>query len=173
MIRRPPRSTLFPYTTLFRSRELAARRHAVEYVPDSPVVGGLAHGNALDLQDDVTADDELLAHDRGEHGAAAQAHGIPGRAFRHALHEIAHWLRKIEDLGDGTRDEAAIEAAPGRWALEEQLLGRVDGHDEAQPLAAARLRDVVADDADDLARHVEHRPARVARVDVGVCLVEL
>src|SRR2546430_4819965 len=27
MIRRPPRSTLFPYTTLFRSRE-AAQRHA-------------------------------------------------------------------------------------------------------------------------------------------------
>src|SRR2546430_15009613 len=26
MIRRPPRSTLFPYTTLFRSRALAARR---------------------------------------------------------------------------------------------------------------------------------------------------
>src|SRR2546429_7198116 len=25
MIRRPPRSTLFPYTTLFRSRELGAR----------------------------------------------------------------------------------------------------------------------------------------------------
>src|SRR3712207_7197521 len=33
MIRRPPRSTLFPYTTLFRSRlrsEEAAHRHAVE-----------------------------------------------------------------------------------------------------------------------------------------------
>src|SRR5258707_306584 len=27
MIRRPPRSTLFPYTTLFRSRVEAARRH--------------------------------------------------------------------------------------------------------------------------------------------------
>src|SRR2546430_10015618 len=26
MIRRPPRSTLFPYTTLFRSRELSGRR---------------------------------------------------------------------------------------------------------------------------------------------------
>src|SRR5438093_7425278 len=26
MIRRPPRSTLFPYTTLFRSRKLAAER---------------------------------------------------------------------------------------------------------------------------------------------------
>src|SRR3712207_7722006 len=28
MIRRPPRSTLFPYTTLFRSRRTADRRHA-------------------------------------------------------------------------------------------------------------------------------------------------
>src|SRR2546430_17714728 len=27
MIRRPPRSTLFPYTTLFRSRRRALRRH--------------------------------------------------------------------------------------------------------------------------------------------------
>src|SRR3712207_7295231 len=27
MIRRPPRSTLFPYTTLFRSRVAAVRRH--------------------------------------------------------------------------------------------------------------------------------------------------
>src|SRR2546426_2069788 len=27
MIRRPPRSTLFPYTTLFRSRVKAARQH--------------------------------------------------------------------------------------------------------------------------------------------------
>src|SRR5207253_7564711 len=78
-----------------RHRELAARRHAVEYVPDSPVVGGLAHGNALDLQDDVAADDELLAHDRGEHGAAAQAHGIAGRAFRHARHGLACWLRQL------------------------------------------------------------------------------
>src|SRR2546421_1183126 len=29
MIRRPPRSTLFPYTTLFRSREVRARDAAV------------------------------------------------------------------------------------------------------------------------------------------------
>src|SRR5256885_5951301 len=34
MIRRPPRSTLFPYTTLFRSESLALRRGAGE---------GLAH----------------------------------------------------------------------------------------------------------------------------------
>src|SRR2546427_7101492 len=30
MIRRPPRSTLFPYTTLFRSRAEAARRESEE-----------------------------------------------------------------------------------------------------------------------------------------------
>src|SRR5256886_17461299 len=35
MIRRPPRSTLFPYTTLFRSR---ARRRFVAHLPD--LIGG-------------------------------------------------------------------------------------------------------------------------------------
>src|SRR3712207_7262350 len=35
MIRRPPRSTLFPYTTLFRSRPLA-KRHLTEGTPDQP-----------------------------------------------------------------------------------------------------------------------------------------
>src|SRR3712207_7323275 len=38
MIRRPPRSTLFPYTTLFRS-------------PDEDLAGpGLGHGDRADLQ---------------------------------------------------------------------------------------------------------------------------
>src|SRR3712207_7648561 len=41
MIRRPPRSTLFPYTTLFRSAGLAdeGRGFALEGVPES-VIGG-------------------------------------------------------------------------------------------------------------------------------------
>src|SRR3712207_8766992 len=50
MIRRPPRSTLFPYTTLFRSAEVrAARDLAVDALPGQPdleVVGaprGEAH----------------------------------------------------------------------------------------------------------------------------------
>src|SRR3712207_7600886 len=34
MIRRPPRSTLFPYTTLFRS--LGKRRHVRRVAPDDP-----------------------------------------------------------------------------------------------------------------------------------------
>src|SRR5258708_27637918 len=41
MIRRPPRSTLFPYTTLFRSSILALRRAAVpadEITPDENTI---------------------------------------------------------------------------------------------------------------------------------------
>src|SRR2546429_6795770 len=35
MIRRPPRSTLFPYTTLFRSREVNLKEHSiVELAPE-------------------------------------------------------------------------------------------------------------------------------------------
>src|SRR2546430_5767799 len=38
MIRRPPRSTLFPYTTLFRSLVRQARNHGVaESVPDARI----------------------------------------------------------------------------------------------------------------------------------------
>src|SRR2546430_5555463 len=46
MIRRPPRSTLFPYTTLFRSMEDEADRVSVEDVDlldDEEVVGARAH----------------------------------------------------------------------------------------------------------------------------------
>src|SRR3970282_2447963 len=39
MIRRPPRSTLFPYTTLFRSGHLAPAAAFTRYGPDVSVVG--------------------------------------------------------------------------------------------------------------------------------------
>src|SRR2546430_12616369 len=46
MIRRPPRSTLFPYTTLFRSRGLSRRvreSRAAAGQPADPVSHGRAH----------------------------------------------------------------------------------------------------------------------------------
>src|SRR3712207_8813153 len=49
MIRRPPRSTLFPYTTLFRSRRIAAGSYG-ERVPvrDADALGELTEGfNAM------------------------------------------------------------------------------------------------------------------------------
>src|SRR5256885_13539445 len=45
MIRRPPRSTLFPYTTLFRSRERVSRRegkHQCDAYDDDPDECGVA-----------------------------------------------------------------------------------------------------------------------------------
>src|SRR3712207_7273983 len=38
MIRRPPRSTLFPYTTLFRSRTSSLCTHVANHVDDVPSV---------------------------------------------------------------------------------------------------------------------------------------
>src|SRR3712207_621660 len=67
MIRRPPRSTLFPYTTLFRSiRILVADDHAVlraglrallNAEPDMEVVGEAANGReAVDRAEDLRPD---------------------------------------------------------------------------------------------------------------------
>src|SRR2546429_3106562 len=42
MIRRPPRSTLFPYTTLFRSSKRLKRLTAVDLGPSAGVGGGFA-----------------------------------------------------------------------------------------------------------------------------------
>src|SRR2546430_12835811 len=74
MIRRPPRSTLFPYTTLFRSLVVAARL----------VMGQGRDGRAADdgcqlfLLRIAASRDQGLAHDQGAqqrlgHQAAAQA----------------------------------------------------------------------------------------------------
>src|SRR2546426_5530384 len=45
MIRRPPRSTLFPYTTLFRSRQLAESA-AARGLPVEPLVDKATEGGA-------------------------------------------------------------------------------------------------------------------------------
>src|SRR2546422_8322140 len=55
MIRRPPRSTLFPYTTLFRSPDLGPRtRRAPEGVGRRDRVGsGAVHVDAEDLAEEL------------------------------------------------------------------------------------------------------------------------
>src|SRR3712207_7667343 len=66
MIRRPPRSTLFPYTTLFRSR--------VEDL-DGPVTGVVDAGLELAEAGDLDRDGRLARELRGEHRVAAGAAG--------------------------------------------------------------------------------------------------
>src|SRR2546430_13266562 len=57
MIRRPPRSTLFPYTTLFRSR--TPRAHARRSAEKTSVVSSLGSSAAGGMPDD--RNDELDA----------------------------------------------------------------------------------------------------------------
>src|SRR3712207_6926013 len=58
MIRRPPRSTLFPYTTLFRSRRCAGRSRPAQRLVDRQLA-------------DVQAGDVQLPHLRATEGQAA------------------------------------------------------------------------------------------------------
>src|SRR5258706_7116161 len=47
MIRRPPRSTLFPYTTLFRSRSLRRRSIGTSVLVASPTVPAIRASQAV------------------------------------------------------------------------------------------------------------------------------
>src|SRR5256885_5360273 len=65
MIRRPPRSTLFPYTTLFRSRERTG-----------PLQSGLArHPSAALARDVETPQDKGVEHAMRGHDAVTDATG--------------------------------------------------------------------------------------------------
>src|SRR3712207_7259614 len=65
MIRRPPRSTLFPYTTLFRSRGAAARR------------GAGARLSARAVEAEVSIGDRARALVRRARGHARRGHVAP------------------------------------------------------------------------------------------------
>src|SRR2546430_5389175 len=54
MIRRPPRSTLFPYTTLFRSRRVSGRSATTDITHDDPA--GEVHHNGDPKQQHAETD---------------------------------------------------------------------------------------------------------------------
>src|SRR3712207_8113847 len=84
MIRRPPRSTLFPYTTLFRSA----------------LVAGLLQGDAGDAPRSVAADDDLVALGqvgRAEHVLRALDERVGGLA-RHDHDDLTVLDRKSTRL---------------------------------------------------------------------------
>src|SRR5256885_13741542 len=104
MIRRPPRSTLFPYTTLFRShpqpRDLGLFQLA-----------HVARGDAA-----AFLDDHLLAD------ADLEGRGLPAQALRHELQ--GHFVATdVEGVGieEGREDLALVHAEraqdDGDWEL--------------------------------------------------------
>src|SRR2546427_6881323 len=66
MIRRPPRSTLFPYTTLFRSVLMIATRFVNTLVQQPMVVEFLPIGEITGLKIPGAESEEDLAADRSE-----------------------------------------------------------------------------------------------------------
>src|SRR5438034_8130116 len=70
MIRRPPRSTLFPYTTLFRSHRLAERSP----VPRPPWPRATRAPRACSWASRATSDGEHRAGRSEEHTSELQSH---------------------------------------------------------------------------------------------------
>src|SRR2546425_12478550 len=62
MIRRPPRSTLFPYTTLFRSRRRATTAVEGGLPPDAFHVAALRAGGIVGRSEEHTSELQSLAY---------------------------------------------------------------------------------------------------------------
>src|SRR5262245_63962331 len=71
MIRRPPRSTLFPYTTLFRSPGHGARAHAWSEIPHSR--SAHSHFGATERPAPVLVVDAALRPRSEEHTSELQS----------------------------------------------------------------------------------------------------
>src|SRR5687767_15752684 len=87
MIRRPPRSTLFPYTTLFRSEAAQAG--------DGDAAGGLGE-QALALGQQADALDDLFVAD-GRAGAVGLRHRLQRRSEEHTseLQSLAYLVCRL------------------------------------------------------------------------------
>src|SRR5258708_40164991 len=62
MIRRPPRSTLFPYTTLFRNDNTPSITSSAAMSVDENSAGGTAVGTVLATDADATAPNKTVSY---------------------------------------------------------------------------------------------------------------
>src|SRR3989454_10990188 len=102
MIRRPPRSTLFPYTTLFRSRLDAAADHDVGAVVD-----------------DVVGRDRDRLEPRGAeavHREATDAHREPGADRRDARDVVALRAVGLAAAENRSEERRVGKECRSRWS---------------------------------------------------------
>src|SRR5436853_5531585 len=88
MIRRPPRSTLFPYTTLFRSSEHPAPRHLGR--GEDRVVRREEAADLLHVLGGRTADRRC-----GEEGARFAADGLRSEEHTSELQSLRHLVCRL------------------------------------------------------------------------------
>src|SRR3989441_12861915 len=134
MIRRPPRSTLFPYTTLFRSdAELAALD------PDGIVIVVAVDADHVAPLDELRGGGMLLGEGRdGAAHEAADHHDLVAELPRRELQLLDGLLRRVH-WDDRRRDDAVLESAG--LICREHVVGATDR--SAQP----RVRHAVIPEA--------------------------
>src|SRR3989454_11191828 len=142
MIRRPPRSTLFPYTTLFRSRGTRRRARA------GPAHGDRKHRRCDGGDDHAKAPQAVGRPERhplprrGRRGARAGARQGAGaaRAARGAPGRVRH----VQGHGGGRAAGAGDRAARGHGRLRARVRARARAvrhpRDDAQRSRGAALR---------------------------------
>src|SRR2546425_7552034 len=102
MIRRPPRSTLFPYTTLFRSPENAAVEvaHPEDVNAARLFGGGAAHG--LDRSEEHTSELQSLAY------IVCRLLLEKKNIKMDISHKLEHFSLKYEGLVNGTNCDLGL-----------------------------------------------------------------
>src|SRR3712207_4348927 len=140
MIRRPPRSTLFPYTTLFRSQPYGREEHAVERDEVERAEERRQHRVRRRVHEDagVRVDEPVLA---------AHYVGVALGRAREEQRDVQHgryeYRRQARVGPDGERLLVTYLAAQDVYAEHVQAGHRRDdeGHDEGDDAHAYRLDD--------------------------------
>src|SRR2546421_5755902 len=123
MIRRPPRSTLFPYTTLFRSLQFPSGRTAEEVVPrDAAALAWLANLACLELHphpvrtEDLDHPDELRVDLDPVPGVKWPQVRAVARVVQATLHDfgLTGWPKT-----SGSRGLHVIVRIERRWTFDE------------------------------------------------------
>src|SRR3712207_312755 len=145
MIRRPPRSTLFPYTTLFRSRRRPLPEAAEHGVQRRDERGDVAQQLAAeDLADDPAEEHEAGAGDP----EAGPARGGEQPDHR-AVEEAAHPVRRVEEVQRRPRrrgvddDEVPAVAGPQLAQLLHRHVLLRPGEGRGQRLVEGVLEDLL------------------------------
>src|SRR3712207_3153969 len=133
MIRRPPRSTLFPYTTLFRSQPQPEIQHYAVEVRECGRCGSRVRGRHPGIA-------------AGQHGATAHRIGPRVKALAHILHYV-HGVpvRKTPAIIEELTGVRLTQSAITQDAMK-QTEGEVGAHYEALRASVGKQAVVHTDD---------------------------